>query len=188
MSAFYREKVLAVRHWTDTLFSFRATRDSGFRFQNGQFAMIGLEVDGRPAAVVAIDDAADLAVLAAPGWDDSSTRLGAGGPLDDPSVLVVAGQRTTRATVLRTGELVVHDLTDDARRHRRAHTLRPALAAGTSGAPVVDHEGRVVGVVVLSDAAHDRSYAVDVAEVHELLDASHDPSPNDSCSADASQD
>src|ERR1700704_3128827 len=48
MSAFYREKVLSVRHWTDTLFSFRATRDSGFRFKNGQFAMIGLEVDGRP--------------------------------------------------------------------------------------------------------------------------------------------
>jgi len=48
MSAFYREKVLSVHHWTDTLFSFRATRDSGFRFQNGQFAMIGLEVDGRP--------------------------------------------------------------------------------------------------------------------------------------------
>ena len=44
MSAFYREKVLSVRHWTDTLFSFRATRDTGFRFQNGQFAMIGLEV------------------------------------------------------------------------------------------------------------------------------------------------
>jgi ferredoxin--NADP+ reductase len=48
MSAFYREKVLSVQHWTDTLFSFTATRDSGFRFQNGQFAMIGLEVDGRP--------------------------------------------------------------------------------------------------------------------------------------------
>ena len=48
MSAFYREKVLSVQHWTDTLFSFRATRDSGFRFQNGQFAMIGLEIDGRP--------------------------------------------------------------------------------------------------------------------------------------------
>src|SRR6201987_1018545 len=48
MSAFYREKVLSVHHWTDTLFSFRATRNSGFRFQNGQFAMIGLEVDGRP--------------------------------------------------------------------------------------------------------------------------------------------
>jgi len=48
MSAFYREKVLSVQHWTDTLFSFTATRDSGFRFQNGQFAMIGLEVEGRP--------------------------------------------------------------------------------------------------------------------------------------------
>ena len=48
MSAFYREKVLSVQHWTDTLFSFRATRDSGFRFQNGQFAMVGLEVEGRP--------------------------------------------------------------------------------------------------------------------------------------------
>ena len=48
MSAFHREKVLSVRHWTDTLFSFRATRNTGFRFQNGQFAMIGLEVDGRP--------------------------------------------------------------------------------------------------------------------------------------------
>jgi ferredoxin--NADP+ reductase len=48
MSAFHREKVLSARHWTDTLFSFRATRNSGFRFQNGQFAMIGLEVDGRP--------------------------------------------------------------------------------------------------------------------------------------------
>jgi ferredoxin/flavodoxin---NADP+ reductase len=48
MSAFYREKVLSVQHWTDTLFSFKATRDTGFRFQNGQFAMIGLEVEGRP--------------------------------------------------------------------------------------------------------------------------------------------
>src|SRR3978361_2067360 len=48
MSAFHREKVLSVRHWTDALFSFRATRNSGFRFQNGQFAMIGLEVEGRP--------------------------------------------------------------------------------------------------------------------------------------------
>src|SRR6201988_3019451 len=48
MSAFHREKVLSVRHWTDTLFSFTATRNTGFRFQNGQFAMIGLEVDGKP--------------------------------------------------------------------------------------------------------------------------------------------
>ncbi|MCA6119388.1 ferredoxin--NADP reductase [Bradyrhizobium sp. WSM 1738] len=48
MSAFQKETVLSVRHWTDSLFSFTATRDPGFRFQNGQFAMIGLEIDGRP--------------------------------------------------------------------------------------------------------------------------------------------
>jgi ferredoxin--NADP+ reductase len=48
MSAFQRETVLSVKHWTDSLFSFTATRDPGFRFQNGQFAMIGLEVEGRP--------------------------------------------------------------------------------------------------------------------------------------------
>ena len=48
MSAFYREQVTSVQHWTDQLFSFTTTRTPGFRFQNGQFAMMGLEVDGRP--------------------------------------------------------------------------------------------------------------------------------------------
>jgi ferredoxin--NADP+ reductase len=48
MSAFHKEKVLSVQHWTETLFSFKATRDASFRFQNGQFAMIGLEIDGKP--------------------------------------------------------------------------------------------------------------------------------------------
>ena len=48
MSALNQERVLTVRHWTDTLFSFTTTRNPGFRFQNGQFTMLGLEVDGRP--------------------------------------------------------------------------------------------------------------------------------------------
>ena len=48
MSAFYQEQVIDVQHWTDTLFSFTATRDPGFRFQSGQFTMMGLEVEGRP--------------------------------------------------------------------------------------------------------------------------------------------
>lgn len=47
-SPFFRERVLDVRHWTGTLFSFRCTRDPAFRFQSGQFAMIGLEVAGKP--------------------------------------------------------------------------------------------------------------------------------------------
>lgn len=48
MSAFNKEQVISVRHWTDTLFSFTTTRDPGFRFLNGQFTMMGLEVEGRP--------------------------------------------------------------------------------------------------------------------------------------------
>jgi ferredoxin--NADP+ reductase len=48
MSGFNKEQVLSVRHWTESLFSFTTTRDPGFRFQNGQFTMMGLEVDGRP--------------------------------------------------------------------------------------------------------------------------------------------
>ncbi|MBW4024073.1 MAG: ferredoxin--NADP reductase [Proteobacteria bacterium] len=48
MSAFNTETVTKVHHWTDRLFSFQTTRDPAFRFLNGQFTMIGLEVDGRP--------------------------------------------------------------------------------------------------------------------------------------------
>ena len=42
------ETVTYVHHWTDTLFTFRTTRDPSFRFINGQFAMIGLIVDNKP--------------------------------------------------------------------------------------------------------------------------------------------
>jgi ferredoxin/flavodoxin---NADP+ reductase len=48
LSAFRNETVLSVHHWTDELFSFRTTRDKGFRFASGQFVMIGLEVDKKP--------------------------------------------------------------------------------------------------------------------------------------------
>jgi ferredoxin--NADP+ reductase len=48
MSNFTEETVLSVRHWTDDLFSFTATRSPSFRFTNGQFTMMGLEVEGKP--------------------------------------------------------------------------------------------------------------------------------------------
>ena len=48
MSKYGTETVLDVRHWNEHLFSFRTTRDPGLRFDNGQFVMIGLEVDGKP--------------------------------------------------------------------------------------------------------------------------------------------
>lgn len=48
MSNFHRENVLSVHHWTDNLFSFKTTRDSSFRFRNGEFVMMGLDNGQRP--------------------------------------------------------------------------------------------------------------------------------------------
>jgi ferredoxin--NADP+ reductase len=48
MSHYFEETVLSVHHWTDTLFSFTTTRDTSFRFKNGQFTMIGLKVNEKP--------------------------------------------------------------------------------------------------------------------------------------------
>jgi ferredoxin--NADP+ reductase len=48
MSNLNRETVTHVHHWNETLFSFRTTRDPGFRFKNGYFAMIGLELENKP--------------------------------------------------------------------------------------------------------------------------------------------
>lgn len=50
MATYTKEKVLSVHHWNDTLFSFKTTRQSGLRFRNGHFLMIGLEVEGKPLA------------------------------------------------------------------------------------------------------------------------------------------
>lgn len=48
MATLLREQVTEVHHWTDRLFSFKTTRNQGFRFENGHFTMIGLERDGKP--------------------------------------------------------------------------------------------------------------------------------------------
>jgi len=48
MANFNQESVLSVHHWTDNLFSFTTTRDPSFRFRNGEFVMIGLEIGDKP--------------------------------------------------------------------------------------------------------------------------------------------
>ena len=47
MAAIGTERVLAVRHWTETQFTFTTTRDRGLRFENGQFVMLGLTLGSR---------------------------------------------------------------------------------------------------------------------------------------------
>ncbi|MDU0810403.1 MAG: ferredoxin--NADP reductase [Burkholderia sp.] len=48
MSKYDIEIVQSVRHWTDRLFSFTCTRAPSLRFNNGEFTMVGLEVEDRP--------------------------------------------------------------------------------------------------------------------------------------------
>lgn len=47
MAAYTSERVTSVHHWSDKLFSFRTTRPTSLRFENGQFVMVGLAVEGR---------------------------------------------------------------------------------------------------------------------------------------------
>ncbi len=42
------ESILSVHHWSPSLFSFVMTRPASFRFSAGQFARIGLKIDGQP--------------------------------------------------------------------------------------------------------------------------------------------
>ncbi|HEY9541477.1 MAG TPA: ferredoxin--NADP reductase [Luteimonas sp.] len=103
-SAFGTEMVLDVRHWTDDYFSFTTTRDDGFRFDNGQFVMIGLEVDGRPLL--------RAYSIASANWEEQLEFFSIkvpGGPLTSrlkdirPGDSVLVGRKPT-------GTLLVHDL------------------------------------------------------------------------------
>ena len=42
-----KEKVTEVKHWSDKTFTFKTTRSPGFRFNNGEFVMMGLEHEGK---------------------------------------------------------------------------------------------------------------------------------------------
>ena len=46
--ALLSETVIDIKHWTNKTFSFKTTRNKTFRFKNGEFAMIGLEIENRP--------------------------------------------------------------------------------------------------------------------------------------------
>lgn len=48
MAAFEPAQVKWIHHWNDRLFSFAVERAPEFRFENGHFTMVGMEVDGKP--------------------------------------------------------------------------------------------------------------------------------------------
>ncbi len=108
-SAFGTETVVDVRHWTDDYFSFTTTRDDGFRFDNGQFVMIGLPVEQPDGSTRPLLRAYSIASA---NWEEQ---------LEFFSIKVPNGPLTSRLqhvqpgdTVLigrkPTGTLLIHDL------------------------------------------------------------------------------
>lgn len=86
----YPAKVLSVHHWTDRLFSFKTTRDPALRFENGQFAMIGIEVDGKPLL--------RAYSIASPNYADELEFL---------SIVVPNGPLTSRLCYVKEGDTVL---------------------------------------------------------------------------------
>ncbi len=136
-----------------------------------------LTVDGAPARLLALDARTDLAVLAAPqarGTVELTTAAG-----NRPAVVALVGSELP-VQITSTGPLVVNDVTDGERHRRDVHQFAPGVDAGASGAPLLDGDGRLLGIVVL-DAA-DEAYAVTATELRAVLTAPRSaglPAPGD---------
>ena len=89
------ETVLDVRHWTPDYFSFTTTRDDGFRFDNGQFVMLGLPVaqpDGTTRPLLRAYS------IASANWEEQ---------LEFFSIKVAHGPLTSRLQHVRPGDNVL---------------------------------------------------------------------------------
>jgi ferredoxin--NADP+ reductase len=90
------ETITGVRPWTDSLFSFRTTRDRGYRFVPGQFARLGVKAPGA-------NDAKDGVV-----WRAYSIASAAHDEhLEFFSVVVPNGAFTSRLAKLREGDEIL---------------------------------------------------------------------------------
>lgn len=88
--AAYAPRVTLVEHYTDSYFRFRVERPAGFRFQSGQFVMVGLEVEGTPVMRA-------YSVASAP-WDDE---------LEFYSIVIPDGRLTSRLRNIAPGDHVL---------------------------------------------------------------------------------
>ena len=103
-AAFRNERITKVHHWNDSLFTITTTRDPGLRFENGQFVMIGLEVNGKPLL--------RAYSIASPNYEDSLEFFSIkvqNGPLTSRLQHVKEGDQLL-VGVKPTGTLVLHDL------------------------------------------------------------------------------
>ncbi|MFT5614593.1 MAG: ferredoxin--NADP+ reductase [Granulosicoccus sp.] len=85
------QTVTSVKHWTDSLFSFRVSRPQSLRFRSGEFVMIGLMGDnGRPLL--------RAYSIASPSWDDE---------LEFYSIKVQDGPLTSKLQHIQPGDEII---------------------------------------------------------------------------------
>ena len=84
------ETVTWVHHWSDRTFSFKTTRDQGFRFYAGEFAMIGLRVENR--------NILRAYSVVSPPWKDELEFL---------SIKIQDGDLTSRLQHIKVGDQVI---------------------------------------------------------------------------------
>jgi ferredoxin/flavodoxin---NADP+ reductase len=121
MASIDAERVLSVRHWNGSLFSFRTTRNPAFRFENGHFVMVGLEVNGKPLM--------RAYSIASPNYEEHLEFFSIkapNGPLTSRLQHIQAGD-TVLVSRKPTGTLIIHDLKPGKRVY--------LLATGTGLAP-----------------------------------------------------
>lgn len=139
-----------------------------------------VQVGGRgepyAAEIVAFDGAKDVAVLRVPGLD--AAPLPVGDPLDPDADAVVVGFPEHRsytispARVRDRGVVRGRDIRDESDVDREVYSLRAVVRSGNSGGPVLDPQGRVVGMVFAR--SHDdpeTGYALTGAEIADVVEA-----------------
>lgn len=83
--------VTKIKHWGESLFSFRVTRPKSFRFRSGEFVQIGLLGDnGRPLL--------RAYSIASPYWDDE---------LEFYSIIIPDGPLTSKLRYIKVGQSII---------------------------------------------------------------------------------
>lgn len=149
------------------------TRIDDTRVLTAAHVVIGagsVTVDGEPAAVVAVNPTADLALLRSAGPELAPLALGE--PASAGSHVDVHGATSgdVRVTVARPATLVVDDVGAAGRSRRSGYVLDGSIDGGDSGAGLHAPDGLVGVVFATSTAGTATAYAVDSTEIRDFLE------------------
>jgi S1-C subfamily serine protease len=131
--------------------------------------------DGRrlDATVVAFDPDRDLAILRAPGLALPALELGEGHVDDRGALFGHPGGGALRQAPVRIAEQIVArgtDITRTTPTEREVFVLAAVTAPGDSGGPIVDADGRVIGVMFAYDISRQSTaYALTRSELDAVL-------------------